>query len=557
MALISTPYGDLQANIQMTDGLMSPAKVTFAVPIRHPLVQAGAFNAWQPIDVTVWDGDVLAGTFPGNAIPRDPAMQFSAYVTWPKRNLWTLEVEAHDAAIYLQRRTVTRPTSVAKPAGQHVADLLANATANERRAAAALIPVDTTGNSVWNGGVGSTPSDGLPAASFATAAAAGVTTSYRQIDATGFGFSTTTNPTTVKVRLQVGATDGVTWANTLDVSTDGGATWLASHAFPAVAETDDIWIDVSGDTSWTAALLGDDLRLRITTEASATDVNEAFWIVYVEIEAGTTTQDSPYPILLGEIQPGGPVITLPDQRKTLLDWLNYLSDETGWEWSTKPFGTGRVAISWQERVGTDVDVIQETVVSGAAPELLSLEEGQLIDQPVQAGIDGLTLYSQVRVTASGLPDVVLTNATLATLIGIHELVIDLGTNATVDDQTNMATQKLKELASPTMALSLVIPRTPALWGVLQNGNTVIVRLAAAPVNGYEGVARIVGRNLNEAAGTLTLDVLTVQDLGFSILPVGSGLTVQAPVTTRKQTPAEHRRRQFVGWLELLRRLARG
>lgn len=561
MALISTPYGDLQADIQLSDGLMSPAKITFSVPIKHELVQQGAFNLWQPIDVTVWDGDVQAGAVPTNFIPgrREPAMQFTAFVTYPKRNLWTLEVEAHDAAILLQRRTAGRPTSLAKPAGQHVMDLIANATANERRTAQALIPVTATTSSVWNGGAGSTPTSGFSAGSVSTAATSGVSASLRQIDAVGFGFTTSTNPTLVTVHLMLQATDGVTWANTVQVSTDGGVTWLTSHPVPMSSAMTDVRIDVSGDTTWTAALLGDNLRLRFTTAASATNPNE-FWILnYVEIEAGTSTQADPFPILIGEIQTGGPVVTLADQRKTLFAWLNDLSSQTGWEWETGRIDTGRVAIRWVERIGTDVDVVQEVVVSGAAPELLSLEEGQLIDQPVQAGIDGLGLYSRIRVTASGLADVVQTNATLAAMIGIHETIIDLGTGATAIDQANTAAQKLKELASPTMALSLVVARTPALWGVLQNGNTVIVRLAAAPVQQYEGIARIVSRSLNDAAGTLTLDLLTVQDLGFSTLPVGPGpgLKVQAPVATRKRTPAMSRIQQFVAWLELIQRMARG
>lgn len=554
MALIATAYGDLHTDIQLSDGLMSPAKITFSVPIKHPLVQQGAFNLWQPIDVTVWDGDTEV-----DGIHRQPAIQLTAFVTYPKRNLWSLDVEAHDAAILLQRRTAGRPTSVAKPAGQHVMDLVANATANERRAVQALIPVDSTTSSVWNGGVGSATGGGFAAGSFSTAADSGVTDSLRQIDAVGFGFTTTTNPTIVSLHLIIQATDGVTWNNTIELSTDGGATWLASHIIPMSTASTDVYIDVSGDTSWTAALLGDNLRARITTEASRTDTSQSWLLSYVEIDAGTSTQADPYPVLIGEIQAGGPVITLPDQRKTLFDWINYLVTQTGWEWGTARVDAGRVAIRWAERIGEDVDVVQEVVVSGGAPELLSLEEGQLIDQPVQAGIDGLGLYSRIRVTASGLSDVVQTNATLAGLIGIHETIIDLGTGATATDQANTATQKLKELASPTMALSLVIPRTPALWGVLQNGNTVIVRLAAAPVQQYEGIARIVSRSLSEASGALTLDVLTVQDLGYSTIPVGPGVgvKVQAPVTTRKRTPAASRIQQFVAWLELIRRIARG
>jgi hypothetical protein len=264
-----------------------------------------------------------------------------------------------------------------------------------------------------------------------------------------------------------------------------------------------------------------------------------------------------WPIVAGEIDTSGPTLTLPDERKTYREWLDWLVDQTAWEWSVDQDVAvlGTVGLNWQQQIGTDV-VVDGVTIGGVVTQVAALEEGQLIAPSPQIESDGLELFSRVRVTASGLSDVVQTNTALADIIGIHETVIDLGRNATADDQVNTATQKIAEIANPHWSTQLVIPRTARLWSALKCGNTIIVSLVAAPLKHWEGTGRIVGRTIDEAKGTMTLDILSVWDWGRSAQPVGSGLRVQGSPVMRKVTPKRRVALRSLRLYRVLQRLVR-
>ena len=141
------------------------------------------------------------------------------------------------------------------------------------------------------------------------------------------------------------------------------------------------------------------------------------------------------------------------------------------------------------------------------------------------------------------------------IFGLQELVIDLG-SGTAAEQANAGAVKLDELAHPAMIFQFDIARIPGLWSSLIPGTTVICWVEHAPIQEWSGVVRIVGWSIDEDAGTVTLDVLSVQDHGTSSQPVTSGYQVQSTPAKRKTTGTVRKVRRFRDILRDVGRLSR-
>lgn len=571
MALIRTTLGDLEASVSTTGPFMASEQIAFDVPVDDPLVVLGAFNAWQPLAVRLYDGNARDGS---------SAVDIACWVVTAERTNDTLHVTANDAAKWFERRSAVRITSGAQPVGQHVLDLFANVVSNrEERPIVAIVPspTDTVDNddSSWFYWVPFTKPDGTVIQvvySYQTMAPMGTpwgsvhdhdgthTAANRRAMLYTAPFTTASAPTRVRVRLWSYMSPNVIWTNTLEVSTDQGQTWGTSYPLAQTSHLAEQWIDITGDHTWTAADLAKGIYLRFTEQTNVDDPNpETVWNLFyvgVQCDFATNITDS-WPVRMAQIDGGGPVVTLPaNERKSFLDWLKYLADQTGYEWAVQSdFNQlGTAGLAWQQRIGTDINAA--VVLDGVATQVAALEEGQVVRQVAHTAVDGMVIYSQVRVTAQGLTDVVVTDALLAADIGVHETIIDLGANATATDQAKFAAQQLTEVANPVMALSLVLGRVPGLWSSLVSGNSALAVVSHAPVNAWQGQVRIVGRAFDEGAGTATLDVLTVRDLGTSTQAVGSGHTVLAAVNTRKRAPTQQSLNRFRDLLQLIRREAR-
>jgi hypothetical protein len=560
VALIRTLFGDTEADVKYQKTFMGVGQLDFQLPLDDPMVQAGGFNAWRPLGVRLYDG--LA------------SLDVACWSVFPRRSGALLQVTAYDAARWLQRRTAVRVTAVPQTAGQHVADLFANAEVNrEERRPAVLFPrIATSTGEGQNAWVYEVPDPTDPTKTVLNhydlnvpigqvwasvkARSAAHDLAYRQADLSGIRFTTTEDPTAVKLRIWAYAAPGVKWNNRVQLSVDNGDTWGPSHPIPAPSQLVQQFIDLTEDRAWTA----DDLynvRIRLTEEADADYADEVRWNIFyvgIQVEFGEIYDN--WPLVQTEIETGGPTLTLPEDRKSLLDWLLYLNEQTGYEFanSSSLNRLGYSGLTWRPRIGTDV--LATVQVEGLEIPVASLEENQNLNDPGTVGVDGALVFSQVRVTAQGLPDVVRTNLALAKDIGIHETVIDLGNNVTATEQSNRADLLLQQASSPSMSFSVKVPRIPGLWSALQLGNTVLTRIQQAPVLPWEGTTRILGWNLDETAGVLGLDLVTMQDAVGSEQPVGQGYRVYAGTAQRQAIPTQKKRRQVVWWYRLLAKLAR-
>jgi hypothetical protein len=577
MAIVRTLYGDTAAPATLSGKHMDVTEVDLELPLSNRLVQLGAFNAWRPITVRIQDGSARTG---GSHI------DVACWAVSPTPQGQTLQVKAFDAAKWMERRSTRRSTSAAQPAGQHVVDLFANIVAHrEERPGWGYTPVFDSGDSAWP----YTIPQALNQIPFGTqwVGAAAVDSShsadYRRAVFTVPAFSNpdAADPVSVKLRLVTAEYPGVIWSNTVEVSADGGSTWETAHTLPAQSTLHETWIDLSGDRAWVAADL-DTLQVRLTVAADADyagswntaayDANgkqtvpahitfdgPQWSIDYVGIQcdfAGDVVDQ--WPIRLAQIDLGGPVITLPDiELKTFRGWLDYLVEQTGYEWqiSSDWNQLGVAGLNWQPRIGTDFSAT--VTIRGKQRQVASLEEGQLISTVHASGVDGLAVYSQVRATAQGLDDVVVTNATLAADIGVHEYVLDLGSNATATDQANAAAQKLTELGNPASPSQFDVPRRPGLWAQLAPGTTTPARFRRGAITGpWDGVIRLLGWKVDERTGVMTLDALSVQDGPSSTQPVGQGYRVQTTPAARKKMPETLRLESFKRAWQLARRQAR-
>jgi hypothetical protein len=379
---------------------------------------------------------------------------------------------------------------------------------------------------------------------------------YRQADLSGIRFTTTDDPTKVQLRIWAYASPGVRWNNSVQLSLDNGDSWGPSHPIPAPSQLVQQFIDLTDDRAWTAEDLYS-IRIRLTEEADADYVDEVRWnIFYVAIQVEFGEIYDNWPIVQTEVDSGGPTLTLPEDRKSLLDWLLYLNEQTGYEFagSSSLNHIGYSGLTWRPRIGADV--LATVQIDGLEVPVVSLEENQNLNDPGSVGVDGALVFSQVRVTAQGLPDVVRTNLELARDIGIHESVIDLGNNVTATEQSNRADLLLQQASSPSMNFSVKVPRIPGLWSALQLGNTVLTRIQQAPVQPWEGTTRILGWNLDETAGVLGLDLATMRDAVGSEQPVGRGYRVYAGTAQRQSIPTQTKRRHVVWWYRLISKLAR-
>ena len=555
MALIRTASADTEAALAISDNqLMQPLVGTFVLPVDDPLLTSGDLNAWRPVNVRVQDGAA--------------AIDIAGWVTALARQDQTVTVTLNDGAVWLRRRSSVRPSTNAKPAGEHVSDLIALAiSGRETRSGTSVTPAAT--NTRWliiadaGSGIGTTGYIGIGVASTVLHGA-----SSRSLDVGIQPFFAPSDPSAVRVVIDSYINGGnEVWSNTVQVSADGGSTWGTAHSVQSgtIASFDGRiqTIDVTGDRSWVAADLAN-VVVRCTVAANHDQplddqyyLSPAWWLVDVVIEADFAASADEFPLRMGATDMGGPAITLPDaELKTLEGWLNYLSDQTGYEWGiTSDFNQlGRATLIWQPQIG---DALDATVtIAGQTRQVAGLDEGGLIGRIGTTTTDATAIYSQVRVTAQGLDDVIETNATLAADIGIHEYVKDLGANATVDDQDNTAATLLAQLASPVMEFSLDVARTPGLWGALDLGTTCWLWLEHAPVDPWQGIIRIVGRTLDDANGTMTISALSVEDGPNSSQPVGAGYQVSANARTRKRVGEWNRVATFKDLLTLARRGAR-
>ena len=575
MALIYTPYGDIDLPASMKQSFMDGATVTFDVPLSDALVTAGAFNVWQPIAVRWQDGNSRDG---GSQI------ELACWVTDLKRTDQTVTVTAQDGNVWMQRRYARRVSSVTQPAGAHLLDIFANIIDDrEERPAQSYIPgIPNSPYGAWpNPNAGATPlSERSWGTTWETAAAVDNSHSatYRQATFGLPAFSTSAVPTSVKLRLFTQETAGVIWSNTVEISVDGGSTWDAAHTVPAQGAIHETKINLTADHSWIAADLAS-ILVRCTVQADAdyagtwtsrVDDNGVTidhitwdgpgWSIYyigIQIDFASGIQDR-WPLVASGISQGGPAIALPaNELKSFRGWLDHVGEQTGYEWaiSSNYNLLDSAGIVWRQRIGS---ALAATItIDGVSRQVASLDEGSTIGGAPQVELDGLNIFSRVRVTASGLSDVVQTNTTLAAAIGTHENVIDLGSNATAADQAATASTQLAVLGAPALTAKIVVRRIPGLWSSLTPGNTSLTWLAHAPLTAWQGVARFLSWQIDDAAGTVTLDIISIQDSAGSSLPVAAtGTSVQAPVWARRATPDNRRLALLKQILELARRGAR-
>lgn len=571
MALIRTIYGDTLASTTLSRGgipggqnlvpFMDVTEVNFSLPIDNDLVQIGAFNAWMPIAVRIQDGDEVNG---GSNID---------IACWPvllERADNVLNVTAYDAAKWLERRTAVRVSSSELPAGEHFLGLFANAIENAEERSANQYATYLPSDSAWPY---SLPTQ-LNAVHWGTqwvgaaAVNSGHTSGHRQCTFTLDPFSTASAPTTVKLRIFSDESPGVVWSNTIAVSVDGGTTWDTAHAIPAQSSIHETWIDLTADHSWLAADLSS-ITIRCTVEADAdyagswdtdhTIFDGPRWAIYhmaIRAEFATTAPDA-WPIIPTGYDTGGPLLTLPAERKTLRAWLDWMVDQGAGEWAIQSDWNhpGVAGLSFASRIGSDLAA--SVVIGGQSRQVAALEEHGLIAAVTKVQVNGEELFSRIRITATGLPDVVVENSTLINdpYFGVQEIALDLGTS-TAAEQADTAAAKLDEIGHPVMVFQFTIARIPGLWAALVPGTTAICWIEHAPIKSWEGVIRIVGWSIDDQAGTVTIDALSVQDHGASSQPITSGYQVQSTAAKRTSSTITRRVRRFRDLLMQIGRLSR-
>lgn len=541
MALILTRGGSIKATVTSDESMMRPTLVDFRISAVEyaDMIATGALNLWQPVTCQIGDGN------PDQGIIFGMRFDVAGYIVGHKRRGAEIDLTVADVSVLFDDLPVHAWTDAALPGAEHIASMLDRM--GEDVVSHRPTRFDDSGaDRVYQ----------LPDGNVETQVPLLLRDSSQTIVYEGFEFSRVleSNDTINAVRfwLTHDVPDNLTDLDaTVEVSVDGGSNWLpvTPHAITTNAGVSEFTgsyvrliqaVDLTADTAWSVSALSDEnLRIRIVWITDTSDTSRWWYHNDIRVEVSYTRADIPVPDITfaPDSDYGGKTVSLPLERKVMSEWLDQITHETNYEW--RLFATdelGGAELIWLPRIGADVSGL----IDLDAVEFASLETGTHFMVP-DSSIDGRDIYTRVRVSLPGHADIVRTNwQALNYYRVLREKQVTLSETATVAEQIRTADDELARWSMPYLAFPLVVPRRPGLWMALEVGNTAFVRVRDTPVGPWQGWVRILGRKIDEAQGSMTINVVAIDEQKPAATVVAPAIPppppIRRPVTSVKQDP---------------------